>query len=375
MSQQRRIIHIDMDAFYAAVEQRDQPQLRGIPLAIGSHGPRGVVLTASYEARRFGVRSAMPSATARRLCPDLTFVRPRFDAYREASAGLHAIFARHTDCIEPLSLDEAYLDVSEAARSGISATEIAREIKDAVRAELQLTASAGISYNKFLAKLASDMEKPDGLTVIRPEQTMSILSGLPVERFHGIGPATARKLHSAGIRTGADLQYRTLSELSALLGRSGPYFWYLARGEDNRPVQSKRKRLSVSVETTFVEDIGRIEDLERELAALCPDLLQRCRRSGFTGRTLTLKLKYADFRIQTRSHTFPQPLAGEANVEDLARILLRKAPLDGPVRLIGIGIARQQQDEIDGQLSLDLPSPPADEDEAESQESQGNSQT
>lgn len=344
-----------MDAFYAAVEQRDRPELRGIPLAVGSSGPRGVVLTASYEARRFGIRSAMPSATARRLCANLTFVSPRFDAYREASAGLHAIFARYTSIIEPLSLDEAYLDVSDAARSGLSATDMARGIKDAVRDELHLTASAGVSYNKFLAKLASDMDKPDGLTVIRPEQARALLADLPIERFHGIGPATARRLHAAGIRKGIDLQQRPPDELSALLGRSGPFFRKLATGEDDRPVRSTRKRLSVSVETTFVQDIDHIDDLARELAALCPDLLRRCRRSNFTGRTLTLKLKYADFRIQTRSHTLPHPLPdGGTELEPLAHRLLTKTPLDGPVRLIGIGIARQQQADLKGQLSLDL---------------------
>ncbi|MCB9942937.1 MAG: DNA polymerase IV [Geminicoccaceae bacterium] len=343
-----------MDAFYAAVEQRDRPEYAGIPLAVGSESRRGVVLTANYEARRFGVRSAMPSATARRLCPDITFVRPRFDAYREASRILRTIFERHTSIIEPLSLDEAYLDVTQSAKRGQSATCIAHAIKQAVRAELRLTASAGISYNKFLAKLASDMEKPDGLTVIRPEQALGILGGLAIERFHGIGPATARRLHAAGIHSGADLQSRSPDDLKTLLGRAGAWFWHLSQGLDDRPVQSGRKRLSVSVETTFPDDLAHPDEIGTELRKLCDDLLRRCERSSFSGRTLTLKIKYADFHIQTRSHSAAHPLTDPAEIHVLAKMLLRKAPLLTAVRLIGIGIGRQEHDRPENQLSLNF---------------------
>ena len=285
----RRIIHVDMDAYYAAVEQRDRPELRGQPVAVGSDSPRGVVLTASYEARKFGVRSAMPSQTAKRLCPDLLFVRPRFDAYKSSSRILRQIFACYTDMIEPLSLDEAYLDVTRSTQSGVVATDIAKSIKKDVVDQLELTASAGVSYNKFLAKLASDMQKPDGLTIIRPKQARTLLANLPIEKFHGIGPATAKRLHAQGIRTGADIQAHSAEELTALVGKSGNHFWHMAQGNDNRPVDASRQRHSLSVETTFASDITNLEEVSSELQKLCLDLISRCNKISFYGRTLTLK--------------------------------------------------------------------------------------
>ena len=354
----RRIVHVDMDAFYAAVEQRDDPALRGRPIAVGSGSPRGVVLTASYDARAFGVRSAMPSLHARRLCPELIFVRPRFDAYKVASRHIREIFARHTDRIEPLSLDEAYLDVTPTDGHGsLSATDTARRIKKLVREELDLTASAGVSFNKMLAKLASDMEKPDGLTVIRPAQAEQILASLPVERFHGVGPVTARRLTEIGITTGGDLRALGHDRLVAMLGRTGRWLWKLACGIDDRPVQPDRPRLSVSVETTFADDIFDPERLADELRGLCSDLSRRLQRADFQGRSVVLKLKYADFSIRTRSLTTAFCPHEEDELLTIARDLLTRSPLDGPVRLLGVGVARHRHEIDDSQLSLPFEEP------------------
>ena len=325
----RKIIHVDMDAFYAAIEQRDDPTLRGRPIAVGSNGGRGVVLTASYEARPFGVRSAMPSSRAARLCPQLHFVRPRFDAYTQASRQIRGIFARHTDLIEPLSLDEAYLDVTEACRGPISAMGLARAIKDAIRAELGLTASAGVSFNKFLAKIASDLEKPDGLTVIRPAQALAFLAALPIERFHGIGPATARRMRALGIASGADLQARSERDLIAAFGRAGRHYRAMAEARDDRAVEPDRARRSLSVETTFPQDLRGSAALEAALAPLTEELAARLARSGFIGRTLTLKLRFDDFRLVSRRVTLAMP------VRDRLQILSgshRAAPPAAPTR-------------------------------------------
>src|SRR5580693_2759078 len=247
----RKIVHIDMDAFYASVEQRDNPELRGKPVAVGGSRERGVVAAASYEARKFGVRSAMPSITAKRQCPDLIFVKPRFDAYKAVSLQIREIFAEHTHLIEPLSLDEAYLDVTENLQGIPTATEIAEQIRAKIRAETQLTASAGVSYNKFLAKLASDHRKPDGLFVITPKMGPAFVENLPVGRFHGVGPATTAKMKRLGIETGLDLRAQTMSFLQQHFGKSGPYFYWIARRIDERPVRADRVRKSVGAETTF----------------------------------------------------------------------------------------------------------------------------
>ncbi len=350
----RKIIHVDMDAFYAAVEERDDPSLRGRPIAVGGGSVRGVVMTASYAARRFGVRSAMPGAQAVRLCPELTFVRPRFDVYKAVSREIHGIFQRFTDLVEPLSLDEAYLDVSIPKAGPSPAVTIARSIKAAIRAETELTASAGVSVNKFLAKLASEMGKPDGLAVIYPGQELELLAGLPIDRFHGVGPATARRLRAAGIVTGADLQALDEAEALRRLGRQGYHFWKLARGIDDRPVQPARARNSLSVETTFAVDIRAMEALERELAALAGELARRLERSGFRATTVILKIKYRDFRLTTRQMTLATPPARADELAAAGRALLHRAPLLAPVRLLGLGVAGA------GSRQLALPLEPSD---------------
>ena len=299
----RKIIHIDMDAFYASVEQRDNPELRGKPVAVGGSQARGVVAAASYEARKFGVRSAMPSVTAKRKCPDLIFVKPRFDVYKAVSLQIREIFAEYTPLIEPLSLDEAYLDVTENLKGIVSATWIAEEIRARIRAETELTASAGVSYNKFLAKLASDHNKPDGLFVITPEMGPAFVETLPVRKFHGIGPATARKMEQLGIRTGLDLKAQTLAFLQQHFGKAGSYYYWAARGIDERPVRADRIRKSVGAENTFPADLFTYEAARDQLRDIIDKVWAHCERSGTRGRTVTLKIKFANFRQITRSRT------------------------------------------------------------------------
>src|SRR3712207_611721 len=286
----RKVIHIDMDAFFASVEQRDNPDLRGRPVAVGGARERGVVAAASYEAPRFGVRSAMPSVTARRKCPDLIFVKPRFEVYKAVSAQIRAIFADYTSLIEPLSLDEAYLDVTENLKGIASATQIAEEIRARIRAETGLTASAGVSYNKFLAKLASDQNKPDGLFVITPAQGPAFVEALPVGCFHGIGPATEARMHRLGIRTGADLKAQPLSVLEQHFGKAGPYYYAIARGIDHRPVRPDRIRKSVGAENTFERDLFSFDEMRAELQPLIEKVWRWCERTGARGRTVTLKV-------------------------------------------------------------------------------------
>jgi DNA polymerase-4 len=293
----RKIIHIDMDAFYASVEQRDNPDLRGKPVAVGGSRERGVVAAASYEARVYGVRSAMPSVTARRRCPDLIFVKPRFDVYTAISREIRAIFADYTPLIEPLSLDEAYLDVS----GNPSATDIAKDIRARIKAEIGLTASAGVSYNKFIAKLASDQNKPDGLCVIPPAKGAAFVESLPVKRFHGVGPKTAERMARLGIHSGADLREQSLQFLEAHFGKFAGYLHGAARGIDERPVRPDRIRKSVGAERTFFEDIEDPTKLMEALDNVLDALMERVERSGSAGRTVTLKVKYADFRQITRA--------------------------------------------------------------------------
>jgi DNA polymerase-4 len=351
----RKIIHIDMDAFYAAVEQRDDPGLRGRPLAVGSAAERGVVLTASYEARVFGVRSAMPSALALRACPDLVFVRPRFDAYKRESQRIRGILARFTELVEPVSLDEAYIDVTEPLPGPLPAVAVARAIKAAIRAETGLTASAGVSFNKFLAKTASDLEKPDGLTVIRPERAHAFLAGLPIERFHGVGPATARRMRGLGIGNGADLQARSEQELATMFGRLGRHYWRIAHGLDDRPVEPDRPRRSLSVETTFDRDLRRPDELAAALPPLAAQLAERLARAGFVGRTLTLKLRYADFKVASRQATRASPLLGRDEILGMGLELLAQRPRPGdPVRLLGLGVSSTSGEDDRRQLALPL---------------------
>jgi DNA polymerase-4 len=334
----RKIIHIDMDAFFASVEQRDNPELRGKPVAVGG-GHRGVVAAASYEARPFGVRSAMPSVTAKRRCPDLVFVKPRFDAYKEVSRQIRAIFTDYTELIEPLSLDEAYLDVTEDRQGLGSAKAIAEAIRRRIREETELTASAGVSYCKFVAKLASDQNKPDGLCVIRPHEAQRYIATLPVGRFHGIGPKTAEKLARLGIHTGADLQQLSREELEGRFGSSGEWYWRICRGIDERPVRADRQLKSVSAERTFDQDLSDGGALMAELDRIASYAWARIERSDAAGHTVTLKVKFADFQLITRSKSFADPvrdaLAFTAAGHHLLSTLM---PVPKGIRLLGLGL-------------------------------------
>ena len=356
----RKIIHVDMDAFFSSVEQRDFPELRGLPVAVGGAGGRGVVAAASYEARRFGVRSAMPSITAQRLCPGLVFRKTRFDVYREVSEQIRAIFHRFTDLVEPLSLDEAYLDVSED-RAGIgSATGIAREIRRMIAEETQLTASAGVSYNKFLAKLASDQNKPDGLCVIRPGEGEAFVQALPVRRFHGIGPRGAEKMARLGIVTGSDLHSKDPDWLRAHFGSFGETLWRAARGIDHRPVRAHRMRKTVGGERTFFEDLSAPDELRDALERIIAIVWERISDKQARGRTVTLKLKFADFTLMTRARTLPRAIVGPDEFATLARALLEEQlPLPMPIRLLGLTLGALERDEpaeaappASGQLAL-----------------------
>jgi DNA polymerase-4 len=336
----RRIIHIDMDAFYASVEQRDDPALRGVPVAVGGAGARGVVAAASYEARQFGVHSAMPSVTARRRCPELAFVPPRFDVYRAVSQQIRAIFARYTLLIQPLSLDEAYLDVTVPLIDRGSATAIAEEIRSAIRLETGLTASAGVSYNKFLAKLASDYRKPDGLFIITPQMGPAFVEALPVGKFHGVGPVTAAKMNKLGIRTGVDLKGQTLEFLTARFGKAGNYFYCLARAEDDRPVVADGVRKSLGAETTFARDLVAWEEVAPALQPVFAKVWAAYRRHSLAARTVTVKIKYANFRLITRSRSGAEAITSQASFEQVSLDLLH--PLFPPprgVRLLGVTLS------------------------------------
>lgn len=336
----RKIIHVDMDAFYASVEQRDAPELRGRPVAVGGARARGVVAAASYEARTFGVRSAMPSVTALRRCPDLVFVPPRFDVYRAVSDRIRAIFADYTDLIEPLSLDEAYLDVTVDRHALGSARAIAEAIRARIREETSLTASAGVSYNKFVAKLASDQNKPDGLCVIPPSAGAAFVAGLPVKRFHGVGPVTARRMEALGILTGADLRAQPLAFLEAHFRSHAAYLHAAARGEDHRPVRPDRPTKSVGAERTFETNIADPQDLHAALARVADAAWTRVERHGARGRTVMLKLRHADFRTITRAHSQATPVADTARFLDIGAALLDGLlPVPGGVRLLGLTLS------------------------------------
>jgi DNA polymerase-4 len=355
----RKIIHIDMDAFYASVEQRDDPALRGKPVAVGGSSARGVVAAASYEAREFGVRSAMPSARAARQCPDLIFRKPRFDVYRAISLQIRAIFADYTDLIEPLSLDEAYLDVTADLRGVGSATRIAQLIRQRIREELQLTASAGVSYNKFLAKLASDQNKPDGLCVIRPGDGTAFVQSLPVRRFHGVGPRGAEKMARLGIETGADLAAQPIEFLRANFGSFADYLYRAARGIDLRPVQANRPRKSVGGERTFANDISSGHALRETLDQIVEIVWERIERSDARGRTVTLKLRYSDFSLVTRARSVPEPVSGKPEFAAIGLALLEEMlPLPQPIRLMGLTLSSlegQEEPPAPGEQSAQLP--------------------
>jgi DNA polymerase-4 len=356
-ARQRKIVHIDMDAFFASVEQRDNPELRGKPVAVGGSRERGVVAAASYEAREFGVRSAMPSVTAKRKCPNLIFVKPRFDVYKAVSLQIRTIFAAYTPIVEPLSLDEAYLDVTENLKGVASATQIAEEIRAKIRAETGLTASAGISYNKFLAKLASDYRKPDGLFVITPKMGPAFVENLPVERFHGVGPATTAKMNRLGIRTGIDLREQTLAFLQQHFGKPGPYYYWIARGIDERSVRADRIRKSLGAENTFPTDIFTFEAACEALLPIIEKVWRIREGAEIHGRTVTLKVKYADFQQITRSRTGQSLFSTRAEIEQLSYALLEPLfPVTKGIRLLGITLSSlsEKQLEREPQLGLSL---------------------
>ncbi|MEO6387880.1 MAG: DNA polymerase IV [Croceibacterium sp.] len=355
----RKIIHVDMDAFFASVEQRDAPELRGKPVAVGGGGSRGVVAAASYEARKFGVRSAMPGMTARRLCPDLIFVRHRFEVYIEVSQQIRAIFREFTPDVEPLSLDEAYLDVTDDLFGIGSATRIAELIRAKIRERTGLTASAGVSYNKFLAKLASDQNKPDGLCVIRPGQGAAFVQSLPVRRFHGIGPRGAAKMAGLGIETGADLAAKDIAWLRQHFGSFADYLFRAARGIDLRPVSANRVRKSLGSERTFNEDLSSGTALREALDNIIENVWDSIETRKLRGRTVTLKMKYTDFQTVTRARSLPHPVTEKAEFVSIARALLDdQLPLPMPIRLMGLTLSSLEGDKDalpprdDAQLSL-----------------------
>lgn len=336
----RKIIHIDMDAFFASVEQRDNPELRGKPVAVGGGGTRGVVAAASYEARVFGVRSAMAGVTARRRCPDLIFVKSRFDVYRAVSQQIREIFARYTPVIEPLSLDEAYLDVTDDLLGIGSARDTAESIRAAIRAETGLTASAGVSFNKFLAKTASDQNKPDGICVVTPRRAAAFVAALPIGRFRGVGPVTARRMERLGIATGADLAARPLHWMRETFGKSGDYYYRAARGRDDRPVCADGIRKSVGAERTFSEDIHSEDALIEALGPIADAVWARIERSGARGRTVTLKVKFSDFRQITRAQSRTRPVESRDDMLSAGIALLRPlCPVPLGVRLLGLTLS------------------------------------
>ncbi len=352
----RKIIHIDMDAFYASVEQRDFPAYRGKPLVVG--GPptsRGVVATASYEARNYGIHSAMPCSRAAKLCPHALFVPPRFDVYKTVSAQIRAIFRRYTDLIEPLSLDEAYLDVTTDKEGIGSAIDIAQRIKDTIRKELQLTASAGVSINKFVAKIASDIDKPDGLTFIGPSRVERFMEQLPVEKFFGVGKVTAAKMRQLQLFTGADIKRLAEADLVRLFGKSGRFYYRIVRGIDDRAVQPNRELKSLAVEDTFSADLGQLDAMEDELNKIAVKLTGRLQSRNVKGRTFTLKVRFADFRLITRSHSLAYYTDDFKDVFALAcqmlRVVVHEDPM--PIRLLGVSASNFDRVKLaSAQLSL-----------------------
>ncbi len=336
----RKIIHIDMDAFFASVEQRDNPALRGKPVAVGGSALRGVVAAASYEARVFGVRSAMPSVTAKRRCPQLVFVPPRFEVYKSVSQQIRQIFARYTDLIEPLSLDEAYLDVTRDKQGVGSAIRVAQRIRGEISAETGLTASAGISYNKFLAKIASDQNKPNGQFVVLPQDALAFVATLPARRFYGVGPRTAERMARLGIHTGADLRAQSLGFLQQHFGKAAEYLYRASRGEDERPVRADRQRKSIGGERTWAQDLQQDAELVAALDAIIDIVWERIARQSASGRTLTLKMKFADFQQITRARSLDAPIPDRASFAAVAHgILAGLLPVPRGVRLLGLSLS------------------------------------
>jgi DNA polymerase IV len=355
-NQRRKIIHVDMDAFYASVEQRDYPEYRGKPLVVGSSPQkRGVVAAASYEARKFGIHSAMASRIAIARCPHLIFAIPRFEVYRAISEQIHAIFERYTDCFEPVALDEAYLDVTENKQKIIYASTIGRHIRAAIFEETGLTASAGVSFNKFLAKMASGLNKPNGLSVILPEDAEAFVEALPVEKFHGIGEVTAAKMHELGIRTGSDLKLPSLPELTQHFGKAGNYYYKIARGKDDRPVEPNRIRKSIGAEMSFAEDLRSRVSMLLELEQIAQTLKQRLDRHQASGRTLTLKVKFSDYQQITRSRTESAAIIELKEIMTITKALFEAIKLeDRGVRLLGIALSNLDNSEKAQLIQLSL---------------------
>lgn len=353
----RKIIHIDMDAFYASVEQRDYLPYRDKPLAVGSGGPRGVVAAASYEARKYGVHSAMPSSLALKKCPELIFAKPRFDVYQAISKEIRDIFEEYTNLVEPLSLDEAFLDVTTPLKGPLSATLIALEIRRRIFSQLKLTCSAGISYNKFLAKIASDVNKPNGYFVIHPEQADHFMENLPIEKFHGVGKVTAEKFRKMGIVSGKELKQAGRQTIIAHFGKPGGYFFDIAHGLDNRQVEPHRISKSSGAENTFLNDLVTPEELNPELEEICKEVFRRLEKEQRFGKTLTLKVKYHDFTQITRSRTFLQTINTEKMITEIAVELLHQHRIPAkPIRLLGVSISQlENKESLPGrQLRLDL---------------------
>jgi DNA polymerase-4 len=357
----RKIIHVDMDAFYASVEERDNPDYRGKALVVGgSPDGRGVVATANYEARKFGIRSAMSCRQAFKLCPHALFVRPRFEAYKDVSIKIREIFGRYTDLIEPLSLDEAYLDVTNDKLNIGSALEIARQIKEAIKNEISLTASAGVSTSKFVAKIASDINKPDGLKFIGPSAIESFMESLPVEKFYGVGRVTANKMKSKGLHTGADLKKLSEEQLVRNFGKAGHFYYNIVRGIDDREVRCHRETKSLASEDTFRYDLSTQEEMEAELDKIAGIVSERLEKKQLKGRTLTLKIKYSDFKQITRNKSFEEPVSELQKISDTAKELLAASfDEEKKVRLLGISLSNfgdrempQKQEKHTDQLSL-----------------------
>lgn len=351
----RKIIHIDMDAFYASVEQHDNPALRGKAIAVGGGSARGVVATASYEARKYGVKSAMPGFKARNKCPHLIFVKPRFSRYKEISQQIRAVFKEHTDLVEPLSLDEAYLDVTVNKKEIESAIKIAKEIKQAIKTETGLTASAGVSINKFLAKVASDIHKPDGLSVILPEDVQTFIDELPIEKFYGIGKSTAQKMKLLNIENGKDLYQLSEIDLVNHFGKFGRYLFKVVRGEDDREVKAERVRKSISVERTFDSNLTESKEVEEKIKLLAEKLDSALERSKVKGKTVVLKIKFEDFTTITRSKSVKNYTNDIDLVESIAYELFEQLDWEGKgIRLIGLGISNLDTEQREEQLAFEL---------------------
>ncbi|NIK87191.1 DNA polymerase-4 [Rhizomicrobium palustre] len=351
----RKIIHIDMDAFYASVEQRDREELRGKPVAVGSPNLRGVVAAASYEARKFGVRSAMPSTTALKKCPELIFVWPRFEVYRAVSRQIRSIFLEYTPLVEPLSLDEAYLDVTRNLRGVPTASETAKEIRARIFEWTGLTASAGISYNKFLAKLASDYKKPNGQFVVRPDMGAAFVEALRIEKFHGVGKVTAEKMNRLGIFTGADLKAKPLEFLVKHFGKIGPWYYAIARGEDDRPVEPDRPRKSSGSEITLLTDLREPAEIEKAMLEQAQEVWAWCEKAQMFGQSVTVKIKYADFHQVTRSRTLGHLVQSREELFEISLALTRSIfPVENGVRLVGVTVSHFPEEETAAPNQLDF---------------------